>query len=207
LKDGRVLIEAGTSAEIALLSNSIRDKCGEDLEVTVPKLRKPRMIIHNVPQDVTIENLQETVLAQNPELGLALGDIETRFKFTTKRGLVKMVIEVGSETRKKLLDKKLKIGWLICNVGDFLVARRCYKCSRFNHRHQECRGEETCPLCAGGHKLKECRAPAEQHRCVNCMTYNRYSKVDKVSENHSSFYKNCPSMQAVLAKYRLNTDY
>jgi hypothetical protein len=37
LKDGRVLIEAGTSAEIALLSNSIRDKCGKDLEVTVPK--------------------------------------------------------------------------------------------------------------------------------------------------------------------------
>jgi len=63
LKDGRVLIEAGTPAEIALLSSSIRDKCGEDLEVTIPKLRKPRMIIHNIPQDVTIENLQETVLA------------------------------------------------------------------------------------------------------------------------------------------------
>jgi hypothetical protein len=68
------------------------------------------MIIHNVPQDVTIENLQETVLAQNPELGLELGDIEARSKFRTKRGLVKMVIEVGSETRKKLLDTKLKIG-------------------------------------------------------------------------------------------------
>jgi hypothetical protein len=49
LKDGRVHIEAGTSAEIDLLSTSIRDKCGEDLEVYVPKLRKPRMIIHNVP--------------------------------------------------------------------------------------------------------------------------------------------------------------
>jgi hypothetical protein len=207
LKDGRVLIEAGTSAEIALISDSIRDKCGDDLEVTVPKLRKPRMIIHNVPQDVTIENLQETVLAQNPELGLAVGDIEARFTFRTKRGSAKMVIEVGSETRKKLLDKKLKIGWLICNVDDYLVAKRCFKCSRFNHRHQDCRGEETCPLCAGGHKLKECMAQAEQHRCINCMTYNRYSKADKVSENHSSLDKNCPSMQAVLAKYRLNTDY
>jgi hypothetical protein len=108
------------------------------------------MIIHNVPQEVTIENLQETVLAQNPELGLALGDIDARFKFRTKRGSVKMVIEVDSGTRKKLLDKNLKIGWLICNVDDYLVAKRCFKCSRFNHRHQDCRGEETCPPCVLG---------------------------------------------------------
>jgi len=42
LKDGRVLIVAGTQAEITLLSTSIRDKCGEELEVTVPKLKKPK---------------------------------------------------------------------------------------------------------------------------------------------------------------------
>jgi hypothetical protein len=42
-----------------------------------------------------------------------------------------MVIEVGPETRKKLLQTKLKIGWLICNVGDYLVARRFFKCSRY----------------------------------------------------------------------------
>jgi hypothetical protein len=127
--------------------------------------------------------------------------------FRTKRGLVKMVIEVGSETRRKLLHKKLKIGWLICSVDDYLVAKRCFKCSRFNHSHQDCRGEETCPLCAGSHKLKECRSQVEQYKCINFTTYNRYSKQDKVNENHSSLDRNCPSLQAVLAKYRLNTDY
>lgn len=138
LKDGRVLIEAGTPAEIALLSTSVTDKCRKDLEVTVPKLRKPRMIIHNVPQDVTIENLQETVLAQNRELGLVLGDIKARFKFRTEWVLDKMVIKVSSETRKRLLHTiNLKIGWLICNVDYYLVMKRCFKCSRFNHRHQD----------------------------------------------------------------------
>jgi len=39
------------------------------------------------------------------------------------------------------------------------------------------------------------------------MTYNRYSKADKINENHSALDKNCPSMQAVLARYRQNTDY
>jgi hypothetical protein len=165
------------------------------------------LIIHSIPQDITVENLEETILAQNPELGLVVGDIAARFKFRTKRGQVRMVTEVGSETRKKLLHKKLKIGWLICNVDDYLVAKRRFKCSRFNHRHQDGRGEETCPLCAGSHKLKECKAPADQYKCINCMTYNRYSKADEICDSHSSLHRNCPSMHAVLAKYRLNTHY
>jgi len=117
------------------------------------------------------------------------------------------VIEVGPDTRRKLLQNKLKIGWQICNVADYLVAMRCFKCSRFNHRHKDCKGEETCPLCAGGHKLREFTACTEQHRCINCMTYNRYNKMGKIGENHWSLDKNCPSMQAVLEKYRQNTEY
>ena len=156
LKDGWVLIEAGSSDEVGLLGSTIRDKCGEELEVSIPKLWKPRMVIHNIPQDTTVENLEETILAQNPELGLVSGDTAARFKFGTKRGQVKMVTEVGPEARKKLLNKKLKLGWLICDVNNYLVAKRCFKCSRFNHRHQEYKWEETCPLCAGRHKLKEC---------------------------------------------------
>jgi len=49
---------------------------------------------------------------------------------------------------------KVKLGWLICNTEDYLVATRCFKCSRFNHSSWDCRGNETCPLCAGNHKLK-----------------------------------------------------
>ena len=170
LKDGQVLIEVGIVDETNLLSANIRDKCGEELEVNVPKLRKPRLIIRNIPQDITFENLEETVLTQNPELSMKPGEVAARFKFRTKRGEINMVTEVGPEMRKMLLHTKLKIGWLICNVGDYLMAKRCFKCSRYNHRHQDCRDEETCPLCAGGHSLKDCKAPTNQHKCINCMT-------------------------------------
>jgi len=79
LKDGRVLIETGTSEEANLLSSSIRDKCGNDLEVTASKLRNLRMVIYNVPQEINAENLEETIMTQNPELGLIQGDIEAKF--------------------------------------------------------------------------------------------------------------------------------
>jgi hypothetical protein len=207
LRDGWVVIEVGSIDETNLLSATIRDKCGEDLEFNVPKLRKPRLIIRNIPQDITVENLTETILAQNPELSVKPGEVAAKFKFRTKRGEISMVIEGGPETRKKLLQTKLKIGWLICNVGDYLMAKICFRCSRYNHRHQDCRGEETCPLCAGGHSLKDCKTPTNRHKCINCLTYNRYSKKDKICKNRSSLSKDCPSLHAMLTKYRLNTDY
>jgi len=86
-------------------------------------------------------------------------EVASRLKFTTKRGELNMVVAVDSETRKKLLQTKLKMGWLICSVGDYLVAKRCYKCSRYNHRHQQCKGDKTCPLFAGGHSLKGNKTP------------------------------------------------
>jgi hypothetical protein len=130
LIDGKVLIQVGSTDETNLLSTTTSDKCGDVLEVTVPKLRKPRLIICNIPQEITVENLEETILAQNPELTMKPGEVAARFKLRTKRGEINMVIDVGPETRKKLLQTKLRIGWLICNVGDCLVNKRCFKCNR-----------------------------------------------------------------------------
>jgi hypothetical protein len=54
-------------------------------------------------------------------------------------------MEVSAQTRKLLLHKKVKLGWQIYKIEDYVVATRCYKCSRFDHRARDCRGEETCP--------------------------------------------------------------
>jgi hypothetical protein len=39
MKDGRVRIEAGIQEEINLLTSTIIDECGEDMQFTIPKLR------------------------------------------------------------------------------------------------------------------------------------------------------------------------
>jgi hypothetical protein len=80
-----------------------------------------------------------------------------------------VVVDVGADTRKTLLHRKINLGWQICRVDDYLVATRCFKCSRFIHRLQECRGEATCPLCAGPHTLKECTGDSKIYMCINCV--------------------------------------
>jgi hypothetical protein len=66
---------------------------------------------------------------------------------------------------------------------------------------------ETCPHCAGKCKLKECTVLASEHKFINCITYDRYNKKEKLCENHSALSKDCPRLQAVLRKYRKNIEY
>jgi len=83
----------------------------------------------------------------------------------------------------------------------------CYKCSKYNHRAQECQEDVVSPHCAQSHKMHECRAGTESLRCVNCITYNKYSKTTQVNVNHSSLDKSCSCYRAVLKKYIERTDY
>jgi hypothetical protein len=130
LKNGNVLIEADSKDEIELLNTHIRDKCGDHLEINFPKKRNPRQIICNVPDIVTPENAEDVILAQNTELKLQEGDKNTKFAFKTKRNTRILVIEVNPQTRRQLLQNKLKLEWMICNIDDYVSVSRCFKCSR-----------------------------------------------------------------------------
>jgi hypothetical protein len=49
-------------------------------------------------------------------------DIRAKFGYTTKRETRNLVIEEDSGTRKKLIQARIKLGWAICRVGDYIVA-------------------------------------------------------------------------------------
>jgi hypothetical protein len=207
LRDGRVLIEASNRNEINLLGDRIREECAETLAVNMQTLRKPRMIILNTPIEITTENILETLTQQNSDLVTEGDNIIPKFGYTTKRGTRNIVIEVNSEIRKRLLHNRVKLGWTICKVEDYLVAKRCFRCSRYNHTHKECKGEEVCPLCTENHKLKECKAATSEHKCINCITYNKHHPHSQIDTAHTSLDKKCPSLIAVLDKYKKNIDY
>ena len=150
-RNGKVQIEAGNKEDIEILTKDFHEKCGDKLEVIVHRLRNPRFVIYNIPDDISTQNIEETILAQNPEFNLNKGDINAKISYETRRHTRKLVIEVSARTRRLLIQKENKLGWIICSLGDYLVANRCFKCSKFNHRFRERRGIETCPHCAGNH--------------------------------------------------------
>ena len=207
LNSGRVLIETKSKEETEALDNEIQAKCGGDLEINIHTLRKPRLIILNVPEDISTTNIEDSILMQNPDLNLKKGEVAAKFSYVTKKMNRNLVVEVGADTRKTLLHRKIKLGWQICRIEDYLVATRCFKCSRFNHRLRDCSGEVTCSLCTGPHTLKECTGDSKIYKCINCVTYNKHNPTKNISVDHSSLDKKCPSMQANIEKYRMNPKY
>jgi hypothetical protein len=159
--------------EIEKLNSQICNKCGYQLEINVQWRRNPRLIIYNVP---------DIILAQNPELKLQEGDILTKFIFETKRNTRNLVVEMNAQTRTQVLQNKLNLEWMICKIDDYVSVNRCFRCSCYNHRHTECKSEEACPLWAGKHKLKACTASRTEYKCINCVTYNTYTRDMKTHE-------------------------
>jgi len=165
----------------------------------IHKLRNPRLVILNIPDDSTTSNIEGTLIAQNPGLNLANGDINAKFIYAKKQTR-NLLVEVGAQVIKSLLQNKVKLGWLICKIEDYVSINRCFKCSRFNHRARDCRGEETCPLCADRHRLRDCTASPQEYKCVNCITFTKFNPTKPVYSNHSSPDNKSSSLQALLEK-------
>jgi len=78
----------------------MKERCGEELEIRVHRLRNPRLVILNYSTDITPENFKEVLVQQNRELGINYGKIEPKFCYITKRGTRNLVIEVDPRPGK-----------------------------------------------------------------------------------------------------------
>lgn len=66
------------------------------------------------------------------------------------------------------LPSTIKAGYINCHVRPYVPnPRRCFKCQRFGHSSQSCRGKPVCPKCAGvDHSQESC---SNEPKCVNCQ--------------------------------------
>jgi len=112
LKDGRILIEVGSKEEIEKISTSITENCGKEVEAKVQELRNTRLLINNIPENITIENATKTIRELNSELQLAERDNVAKFIYIMKRNTRNLVTDVSSHTRKQIMNTRMKIGWV-----------------------------------------------------------------------------------------------
>jgi hypothetical protein len=125
-----VLIETNSVHKIELLGTEIQTKCGEELEAHIHRLRKPRIIIVDVPEEINASNIKDAIIRQNPNLNLAKGNITAKFTYDSKRKNQNALVEVGADTRKALQSSKMKLRWHVCRTDDYETLTRCFKCLR-----------------------------------------------------------------------------
>jgi hypothetical protein len=57
------------------------------METYIQRPRKPRLKIHNIPEDISTDNIENTLIAQNPDIGLEKGENTPKFTYETKNAL------------------------------------------------------------------------------------------------------------------------
>jgi len=67
------------------------------LEIIKHKLRKPRIIIYNVSEEITTENVVTIIKAQNSEILTNGEDMEAKFRYKTRKGRHNIVLEVSPQ--------------------------------------------------------------------------------------------------------------
>ena len=84
------------------------------------------------------------------------------------------------------LPKEVHVGYEVLKVRPYVPSpMRCFRCLRFGHTRDYCKGKSTCGTCASvEHTSDVCTA--ETPKCVNC---------DESQTPHSAFSPSCPALQ------------
>ena len=85
LRDGTVHIEAGSVQGPETLTNCIKDKLGDKIETHILRPRKPRLKIIKIQEEIPTDNIEDTIMALNPEICIGKGETIPKFIYETKR--------------------------------------------------------------------------------------------------------------------------
>lgn len=195
IKDNGVLIESSSPDLLALVNNPVLRRC--NVQVKIPPKLRPSVIIHNVPNSVTKDDLEDSIAKLVPAADTMDSIVSSQFKVGPRNlNHTNWVLELHPKAWQHMVKKgRLYVHWTVCPVKEFVRITRCY---RFGHVVKYCKSDLQCGMCAStDHATKDCRheQTVERHSCANCLR----SKAK--STNHTAFSEACPTYQSRLTDH------
>lgn len=193
IRDGGIVINCQSHAETVKISQIVQNKVGDKYSVVIPELRKPRLKLMNVYDEMSNEEIVENIKAQNELLNNAEVIIKAVINKSKNKNikykLFDVIIEVNQETYDILkMMQYINLGWSKCRVVEHFYVKRCYNCCGFNHIAKDCTNKKACGKCGGEHDKDKCKSRGT--KCINCYTMCEKYKL-KLNTNHEAFDKNC----------------
>ena len=169
LKDGGVAVVASSLADVQKI-RAAPQFAAAGLALTDPKMSEPRIIVNDVPNDVTNERLIGEVLPANLT-GVAVAAELAQCKIVSRiaraNESVNLILEMPKKLRDCLINEgRLYIGWNSCRVREYESVPQCYGCGSYAHLLARCPFGRLCHNCGeAGHAVGTCTAAA---KCRNC---------------------------------------
>lgn len=195
----RVVVSCDSERECKAIYDEMTNN--EHLRATIPRKKCPQVIILGVDGSIPKEEVFGLIIAQNRGLeSFSSCRFEANYEKTDRFGTKFVVAEVEPRLYTKLIEtEKICLGFSLCPVKSRIPVIRCYKCSRYGHKHAECRNELSCASCAGQHETKNCTSP--DLKCSNCNYVNGNNTKrnrPQIDTKHRADDHCCPQYQHVL---------
>lgn len=206
IRDGGVVLCCSNKNETMKVKEMVREKLGEDYEVTLPAIKNPRIRITNIDPNIPDNDIISELKLNNEIIRSAdmklITVIPKRIRGTAFNDVV---VEVDAEAYKVLLDVGvLYLPWRECRVFEHIYLKRCFKCCGFSHTSNECQNEQSCSKCAGKHKHSLCRS--KKTCCINCKQTNERLNI-QLDTNHHAWSRSCEVLQRRLQRMREKIEY
>lgn len=200
---GAVVVGCENKMQVEKLKEKVAKDLGEKYVIQVPMKRKLKIRIFDVEKEDS-ENEQEFWEKIREQNGFRKDSVHGKILHKSRKEgsqRTTIIAEVDSETHRKMLEEeKIKIGWKICTVQNYIGILRCFKCCGYYHFAKDCNKEEICGICAGRHATKGCKG--EINKCVNCEEKVRVFKIKNLNLSHSAFDTDCPCYKRELEKQK-----
>lgn len=202
VKDGGVLISCRNKDDNEKLKSIVQQKMSDAYHVKEVGGVLRRMRIVGMTVEHSSEDLCRYLLSCNKNIFPDESECKIIKIFPTRRNA--KIFQAIILVNKSVYDRALNAGNVFvaydsCTVYDAFDLYRCYKCNEFNHSSQKCIRAVSCPVCAGDHDLRSCKAADK--KCSNCLKQNRTD----IDTNHAVWEKSkCSVYINTLSKLRSN---
>jgi len=151
---GKVVIGCENKAQAEILRDKVANDMGEEYIIQAPKKKKLKIKIFDVDKE-DCEQDQEFWRRIKEHNGFTrntlLGQIVHK-SLIGKSQRMMIITEVDAKTHDVMLEEgRVKIGWNICRVMNYIGILRCFKYCGYYHLARDCKKEVACGQCAGKH--------------------------------------------------------
>lgn len=200
---GAVVVGYENKIQAERLKEKVTKDLGEKYVIQAPRKTKLKIRIFDIDREDS-ENEQEFWEKVEEQNGFRTSSVHGKILHKSRKEgsqRTTIIAEVNEETHEQMLkEEKVKIGWKICKIQDYIGILRCFKCCGYYHFAKDCTKEETCGICAGKHAIKECRSIIK--KCVNCEEKIRIFKIKNLNSDHSAFNTDCPCYKREMENHK-----